>query len=666
MNQPNKSVLSRITGQSDMLLGVGIIGILAVMIIPLYTGILDVLLVVNITLTLVVLLVAIYLTKPMEFSVFPGLILIMTLFRLSLNVASTRLILGESYAGKVIAAFGNFVVKGNYVVGFVIFLILIVIQFVVITKGAGRIAEVAARFTLDAMPGKQMAIDADLNSGLITETAARQRRTDISKQADFYGAMDGASKFVRGDAIAGLVITFINIFGGLAIGLLQKNMGIVEALQTYTLLTIGDGLVTQIPALILATGAGIVITRSSSETSLGQDLSRQMLSQPRALYVVAAALLLFGLIPGLPAAPFLILSGITAFIGRGAIQSQKYDSFELQAKQQAELGQEEDNITNYLRVDPLEMEIGCGLIPIVDEEQGGDLLDRITSIRKQCALELGVVIPPIRIRDNINLKNEDYIIKIRGSEIARGVIYLDRMMALSGGDTEIEMDGIPIVDPAFGLPAVWVNDSQKEQAKKNGFTIVEPAAVLATHLKEVLKKNAHDILNRQDVKTLIENIKQENNTLIEELIPDLLNTGQIQRVLQNLLQERVPIRDLATILEVLADTSPKTKDPDNINCMILDPGLENYLTTNVEQNKKAELNIPPELFRSLRLSIEEESEKMTRQGFAPLLLCSPVIRSKLKIMLEMNFPRLTVLSYNEIPGEINIQSIGVIRLNDEN
>ena len=689
MNQPKKSVLSALIKQSDIILAVGVIGVLAVMIIPIHTAILDILIVVNITLALVVLLVSLYLTKPLEFSVFPGLILIMTLFRLSLNVASTRLILGETYAGNVIAAFGNFVVKGNYVVGFVIFLILVVIQFVVITKGAGRIAEVSARFTLDAMPGKQMAIDADLNSGFIDDVEARQRRNNIAKEADFYGSMDGASKFVRGDAIAGLIITLINIVGGFAIGLIQKNMGLVDALQTYTLLTIGDGLVSQIPALMLSTAAGIVVTRTSSDNNLGQDISRQILSQPRAIYVVAGALFIFGLTPGLPTLPFLVLSGIAVFAGRGAIMTKKYESYQKHSEKKAKLGQEEENITRYLQLDPLEIEIGYGLIPLVDEEQSGDLLHRITAIRKQCAIELGIVIPPVRIRDNINLNNEEYVIKIRGSDGARGEIYLDRMMALTAGEPEIELDGINTVDPAFGLPAVWVFKSQKEKAESNGFTIVEPGAVLATHLKEVLKQNAHDIINRHDVNELIENIKKNNNTLVEELIPDILSVGEVQKVLQNLLRERVPIRDLVTILEVLADNAPKTKDAgiltefvrsalfkviskpfiddkNVINSLILDPDLENYLTANLECDEKTELNLQPDTLRNIFQILKDEIDKMSRAGFLPLLLCSPVLRSGLRQVTEKTFPQLAVLSYDEIPGDANIQSFGVIRLNDDN
>ena len=689
MNQPRKTLFSRFSGQSDILLAVGVISILSVMVIPLPTAILDILLVVNITLALVVLLVSMYLTEPLEFSVFPGLLLVLTLFRLSLNVASTRLILGEAYAGNVISAFGNFVVKGNYIVGFVIFLILVIIQFVVITKGSGRIAEVAARFTLDAMPGKQMAIDADLNAGLVDESEARHRREKITKEADFYGAMDGASKFVRGDAIAGLIITVINILSGFAIGLLQKDMGFVEALQTYTLLTIGDGLVSQIPALIISTGAGIVVTRASSDSNLGTDLSKQLLSQPRAIYVVSGALVMFGLTPGLPSLPFFFLAGLAVVLARGAVQAKKTEEMEQLAEEREDVDNEEENISRYLQVDPLEIEIGYGLIPLVDEDQGGDLLHRITAIRKQCAIELGLVIPPIRIRDNISLNPEAYMIKIRGVDVSNGEIYLNRMMGLSPGETDIKLEGIETVDPAFGLPAIWLQNSEKDLAEKNGYTLVEPGAVLATHLKEVLKQHAHEILSRQDVNELIENAKKDNATLVEEMIPNVLTVGNVQKIFQNLLRERVPIRDLVTILENISDTVHLTKEPDvltevvrgalsktisqpfiseenSVSGLIIDPGLENYFVANLEQNKNIGLNLQPDILTKVYQQIREELDKMNQKGINPLLLCSGNIRPYVRKLLELAFPQLAVLSYNEIPGDINIQSFGVIRLNNEN
>ncbi len=685
LQQPG--ILQRILKQSDVALAIGVIAILAIMLVPLPTGMLDLFLVLNITITLTVLMVSMYLNEPVEFSVFPGLLLVMTLYRLSLNIASTRLILGDAYAGKVIAAFGNFVVKGNYVVGFVIFLILVVIQFVVITKGAGRIAEVAARFTLDAMPGKQMAIDADLNAGLIDDAEARSRREKIAREADFYGAMDGASKFVRGDAIAGLIITSINILGGFVIGVLQKGMSLGEAVHTYTLLTVGDGLVSQVPALILSTAAGIVVTRAASEENLGSDISHQLLGKPRGLYVVSGALLLFGLAPGLPTIPFFIISGVVFAVARTV------ETMAKQTEAEEELAEEvaaegADSVEQYLQVDPLEIEIGYSLIPMVDEEQGGDLLQRITAIRKQLAIELGVVIPPIRIRDNISLKPDEYVVKIRGAEIAKGEIFTNRLLALAAEDSQPRLDGIETRDPAFGLPAYWIPRALKSKAETMGFTVVEPAAVLATHLKEILRNNCYMILSREDVHELIENVRRQSPTVVEELVPNLLTVGQIQKVLQNLLREQVPIRDMVTILETLADYATGTKDTDIlteyvrnalskiiyksyldesgvIRGIMLDPQLENMLIENLNQNKGAGLNLPPDILKVLFQQVKDTTEKMTNNGYTPLILTSPMIRLNFKRLIEVAFPQVAVLSYNEIPAEVEIQTTGIVSLHHE-
>ncbi len=686
LQQPN--LLQRILKQSDVALAVGVIGILAIMLVPLPTGMLDLFLTLNITITLTVLMVSMYLNEPVEFSVFPGLLLVMTLYRLSLNIASTRLILGDAYAGKVIAAFGNFVVKGNYIVGFVIFLILVVIQFVVITKGAGRIAEVAARFTLDAMPGKQMAIDADLNAGLIDDTEARNRREKIAREADFYGAMDGASKFVRGDAIAGLIITSINILGGFVIGVLQKGMSLNEAVHTYTLLTVGDGLVSQIPALILSTAAGIVVTRAASEENLGSDISHQLLGKPRGLYVVSGALLLFGITPGLPTIPFFILSVVAFVVARTAEGLEKQAEAE-EAQAEEEIASEAaDTVEQYLQVDPLEIEIGYSLIPMVDEEQGGDLLQRITAIRKQLAIELGVIIPPIRIRDNISLKPDEYVVKIRGAEIAKGEIFTSRLLALAAEDSQPQLEGIETRDPAFGLPAYWIPRALKSKAESMGFTVVEPAAVLATHLKEILRNNCYMILSREDVHELIENVRRESPTVVEELVPNLLSVGQIQKVLQNLLREQVPIRDMVTILETLADYAPSTKDTDVlteyvrnalskviyktyldesgvIRGIMLDPQLENMLIENLNQNKGAGLNLSPDILKILFQQVKQATEQMTNNGYTPLILTSPMIRLNFKRLIEVAFPQVAVLSYNEIPAEVEIQTTGIVSLHNE-
>lgn len=686
--------LDRLTGHSDVFMAVGVIAILGVMIIPLPPLFLDLLLAFSITTALIILLVAMYTVKPLQFSVFPGLLLVVTLFRLSLNVASTRLILGDAYAGKIIQAFGSFVVKGNYVVGFVIFLILIIINFVVITKGAGRVAEVTARFTLDAMPGKQMSIDADLNAGLIDEGEARRRREEIAREADFYGAMDGASKFVRGDAIAGLIITLLNIFGGFVIGVLQRGMGFSEALQTYTLLTVGDGLVSQIPALVISTSAGIIVTRAASESNLGHDLATQILSEPRAIATAAGVLVFLGITPGMPMLPFFALAAAAGAVAYG-VRSARKAAAELEPPEMAPReGQEEEHIEDYLQVDPLELEIGYSLIPLVDAEQGGDLLTRITHIRRECALELGILVPPIRIRDNIQLKPNEYLIKIRGDEVGRGELMIGRYMALNPGTAEEEVEGIETTEPAFGLEAKWISESQREQAELAGYTVVEAPAVLCTHLAEILKSRAHQILCREDVRRLLDNVKREQPTLVEELVPDLLTVGAIEKVLKNLLGERVPIRDMVTILETLADYALLTKDPDllteyvrgtlsrtisrpycdeegTVRAITIDPDVEQVLTdvferlrSSAEPVKSPSLPIPPEVFRKLCDSLSSEVEKMTLEGRLPLVLCSPTVRPYFKKLIDPLFPGLTILSYNEIPPDMGVQSVGRVRLKD--
>ncbi len=554
----------------DFILGAGVVAIIAVMILPLPTPLLDLLLTFNITLGIVVLLTAMYTLKPLDFSVFPSLLLIVTLFRLSLNVASTRLILlrgeaGLDAAGQVIKAFGNFVVGGNYVVGLIIFTILVLINFVVITRGAGRIAEVAARFTLDAMPGKQMAIDADLNAGLIEENEAKSRRADIAREADFYGSMDGASKFVRGDAIAGIVITLINIIGGLIIGVLQQGMDLVTAAETYTILTVGDGLVTQIPALIISTAAGIIVSRAGSERQMSRDFGIELSRNPKTLTMAGGIIFLFGLLPGLPKVSFMALGGIVALIGFSATRQKK-----IVAEKKIKLAEEEaavklvgpERVEALLPLDLLELEVGYGLIPLVDEEQNGDLLERIRSIRRQFALEMGFIVPPLRVRDNLQLKPGEYSVLIKGIEIARVELMLNHLLAMDPGDTKTKIDGIETKEPAFNLPALWIPENKNEEAQFAGYTVVDLSSVIATHLTELIRTYAHELLSRQDVQKLIDNVAQTNSKLVEELIPDQLNVGQVQKVLQNLLAERVSIRDLLTILETLADYSALSKDPD--------------------------------------------------------------------------------------------------------
>lgn len=679
---------------SDIVVAVGILSILILMLIPLPPFLLDIFLALNISAALILLMVSVYLTNPLEITVFPSLLLILTLFRLSLNIASTRLILGEGYAGEVIRAFGSFVVKGNYVVGFIIFLILVIIQFIVIVKGAGRIAEVAARFTLDAMPGKQMSIDADLSAGLITEKEAKRRREEIAREADFYGAMDGASKFVKGDAIAGLIITAINILGGLFIGVLQMNMPVSQALQTFTLLTIGDGLVSQIPALLVSTAAGMVVSRAASEENLGFDLEKQLTAQPKALFIAAGALMLFALTPGLPTIPFFVLSGVVFF---AAISSRKRKIEEItrEAELEAEEGQPEtqpEKIEDYLQVDPLEIEIGYNLISLVDEEQGGDLFDRITSLRKQIAVELGIVVPPIRIRDNLQLEPDEYVIRIRGNEVGRGEAKIGFLLAMNAGGVDEEMKGIPTVEPAFGLPAIWILEDQREEAELKGYTVVTPSAVLSTHLIEIIKKHADKLLGRQEVKQLLENMKKDYPAIIEELTPEPLSIGAIQKVLQNLLREGIPIRDLVTIFETLADYAPMTKNvevlteycrfalADTIARMVvdergvlhaitLDPKIEQVITQSLQsqrQSNSSSQSIPPAVVQKIHQSLQENVEISWGMGYAPVVVTSPTIRAYFKRLIENAFPDVKVISFGELPPDVQIEAIGKVRIANEN
>ena len=676
---------------SDMLLAVGVIVILTLMIVPLPSALLDVLLALNISSALVLLLVSLYLTNPLELSVFPSLLLIMTLFRLSLNIASTRLILGEAYAGEIIHSFGSFVVKGNYVVGFIIFLILVIIQFVVIVKGAGRIAEVAARFTLDAMPGKQMSIDADLNAGIITEEEARERRLQIAREADFYGAMDGASKFVKGDAIAGLIITTINIIGGLIIGMVQMNMPISQALQTYSLLTIGDGLVSQIPALLVSTAAGMVVTRAASEDNLGSDLTRQLLAKPKALFIASGTLFLFGITPGLPMVPFFILSVIVGTVGYGLRKQAEREQMEEVAEKEAELPAPQEEIENYLQVDPLELEIGYNLIALVDSEMGGDLFERITSMRKQMALELGIIVPPIRVRDNLQLNPDEYVIKIRGNEVARNEIYMGHYLAMNAGNVEQKIDGIETIEPAFGLPAVWIREDQRHEAELAGYTVVEPSAVLTTHLVEIIRKHADKLLGRQEVQQLLDTLKNDYPAVVNELVPDQLSLGAIQKVLQNLLREGIPIRDLVTILETLADYASVTKNVEVlteyvryalsdtiaklyqdengvIHAITVDPKIEQLITTTLQSQKQLtnNLGLPPQIVQSIYRSVAENVEQATSMGYHPVIICSPTIRAYFRKLIEGQFPEVAVISFGELPPDIQIESIGKVRISNEN
>ncbi|MGI6093462.1 MAG: flagellar biosynthesis protein FlhA [Negativicutes bacterium] len=667
---------------------VAIITIVVMMIIPLPTFLLDILLAFNITFALIIVMVAIYNVEPLEFSVFPSLLLVTTLFRLALNVSSTRLILLEGYAGEVIMAFGNFVVGGNAVVGFIVFVILVIIQFIVITKGAERVAEVAARFTLDAMPGKQMSIDADLNSGAISDVEARQRRKNIQREADFYGAMDGASKFVKGDAIAAIIIIIINIVGGFFIGMVQRNMDVLQALHTYTLLTVGEGLVNQIPALLISTATGIVVTRAASESNLGHDIVSQIFTNPRVFFIASGVLALLALIPGLPAIPFFALglgAGGVGYILQKTARSAAQSEIMQQEEQEKEEVRKPENIVSLLQVDPMELEIGYSLIPMVDAGQGGDLLDRVVMIRRQCALELGLIVPTIRIRDNIQLKPNVYVIKLKGIEIAKGELLLDHYLAMNPGTVMEEVVGIETVEPAFGLPALWIQESNREQAELAGYTVVDPVSVLTTHLTELIKSHAAEILGRQEVQTLVDAVKQNNPAVVEELVPNLISIGDIQKVLAGLLRERISIRDMVSILETLADYAQMTKDteilteyvrhalarqlsrqfaPDNsLVCLTVDPQLEEIVNSAVQRTEHGSyVALEPQTMQAIITSLTSELPKLTNMGYQPIILTSPTVRPYFRKLTERVAPNLTVLSYAELEPKIEVQALGMVKL----
>jgi len=663
--------LSRLINHSDVLLAVAVI-----VIVP---GFLDFALAFNITFSLVILLSTLYIRRPLDLSVFPGMLLIVTLLRLSLNVASTRLILGTGYAGEVINSFGNFVVKGNYVVGFIVFVILVIIQFVVITKGAGRISEVAARFTLDAMPGKQMAIDADLNAGLINEEQAKKRREDIANEADFYGAMDGASKFVRGDAIAGILITMINIIGGFVIGILMQGRSVSEALRIYSLLSIGDGLVTQIPALIVSTSAGIIVTRAASTSNMGKDLTTQLTSQPRAIMIAAVMLVLFGVVPGMPTLPFVLLGLGIGTVGYLTNESMKKKKLEEQRQKMQESQVEQPERTeDLLKVDTLEVEIGYGLIPLVDSNQGGDLLDRVSAIRRQLAIEMGIIVPPVRIRDNVQLKPNQYRIKVKGIEVASYELMLDHVLAINPGYVKEELDGFKTKEPSFGMSASWIIPNLKEGAESRGYTIVEPSAVLATHLTEIIKSNSSELLTRQDVSHLMETLKEDNPSLVNEIVPNVVPLSAVQKVLQTLLAERIPIRDLTTIMETITDIYPSTKETDvlaeyvrmALKRQITDmyrPTVEQMLTNSVQNTKQGLMLVtPPDETERLIKAVGKQIEKAEAAGHTPICLSSPNIRLALKRLTEAAHPTLVVLSYNEISNNVEVISNGVVEFENGN
>ncbi len=682
----------RVTKNVDLLMAVGLIAILVVMLIPLPPFLLDMALTLSLGLSLLVLLVAIYTDKTLDFSIFPSLLLMTTLFRLSLNVASTRLILTEGHKGNdsvgaVIEAFGHFVVGDSYVVGLVVFIILVVINFIVITKGSGRVAEVAARFTLDAMPGKQMSIDADLNSGLITEDEARKRRKEIENEADFYGSMDGASKFVRGDAIAGIIITGVNIVGGLIIGVLQRDLDLATAAKAYTTLTIGDGLVSQIPALIISTAAGIVVTRNSSQQNLGQEMAGQLFFKPRAVQITAAIMAFLGLIPGIPTLPFFLMAiglfGIAWMTER--VNQEKQEVARKKADEEA-LKPQKENIESLLPLDLIELEVGYGLINIVESEESGDLLERIVSIRKQFAMDLGIIVPSVHIRDNLQLQPGEYRVLIKGNKVGGGTLRPDSLLAMDPGNVSSEVPGIPTKEPAFGLEALWISKSQKEEAEMAGYTVVDLPTVMATHLTEMIRAHSHELFGRQEADKLIENFKKNYPKVVQDLIPDILTLGQVVKVLQNLLKEQVSIRDLVTIFETLADEGSRNKDTEmlteavrkalsrgithkyvsedgQLSVMTLAPETEELIANSLLQTDQGvQLVMDPMQAQDILQKISQLVEVHPEIAGQPILLTSPTARRHIAKLTHRFLPQVIVLSHNEVSSDAKVQSVGQVEL----
>lgn len=677
---------------NEIYLALFVIAVVVFIVIPLPTAVMDFLLMVNIALALIVLLNAMYSKEALDISMFPTILLLMTMFRLVLNICSTRLIIGTGYAGEVVATFGNFVAGGSIVVGVIVFIIIVIVNFMVITKGAERVAEVTARFTLDAMPGKQMAIDADLNTGIIDEQEAKARRKKIQDESAFYGSMDGASKFVKGDAVAGILITFINIIGGLVMGMTGLGNGqkleFQDALNTYTMLTIGDGLVGQIPSLLISLATGILVTKANLEDSLGDTLKKQLISIPNVLYVTGGALIFLGLFTPLPIPIFVPSGAVLIFLGTKVDKKQQIESIEQEVTsedQEVEEIRKPENVVGLLQVDPIELEFGYGIIPLADVNQGGDLLDRVVMIRRQIALELGVVVPIIRLRDNIQLSPNQYIIKIKGTEVADGEILFDHYMAMNPGYVEEEIDGIETVEPSFGLPALWISETQRERAEALGYTVVDPPSIIATQLTEVVKKHLDELLTRQDVQTLVNNVKETNPVLVEELIPKTLNLGEVQKVLANLLREGVSIRDLVTILETLADYAPTTRDTDMLteyvrqalrraiskkffasevnNVITLDPELEQQIMDAIQHTEQGSyLALDPQITQRIYDRLTTEVNKLTAKGQQPIILTSPIVRIYFKRLVEQIAPDLIVLSYNELDPAAEVQSVGMVSL----
>jgi flagellar biosynthesis protein FlhA len=683
----------KFTKNTDLLIAAGLLAILSVMVIPLPAVLLDIALTFSLAISILILLVSIYINKSLEFSVFPSLLLMTTLFRLSLNVATTRLILthgheGPQSAGSVIQAFGNFVVGNNYVIGSIVFIILVIINFIVITKGSGRVAEVAARFTLDAMPGKQMSIDADLNAGLINESEARRRRQEIESEADFFGAMDGASKFVRGDAIAGIIITIVNIIGGLMIGTMQHSLDLATAAKYYTMLTIGDGLLAQIPALIISTAAGIVVTRSTrSGKNMGAEMVGQLLLNPRAVGISGAVLGLLALVPGLPTVPFMFMGVLLGALGWLIKRYKKEaDDTDRKKSEEAAASPKKENIENLLPLDMVELEVGYGLINVVESDNAGDLLERIVSIRKQFALDLGIIVPSIHIRDNLQLASGEYRLMIKGNKVGGGVLKPECLLAMDPGNVTDPVDGYKTKEPAFGLDALWIHPNLKEQAEVSGYTVVDLPTVMATHLTEIIRGHAHELMGRQEASSLVENFKKTHPKVVEDLIPEHLSLGGVVRVLQSLLKEQVSIRDLRTIFETLGDESQKSKDIDvlteavrkalartitakysgdlgSVPVMTLHPHIEELIANSLIQTEQGvQLVMDPQTAQKLITEIAGTVEHHPEIASQPILLTSPTSRRHLYKLTSRFIPQLVVLSHNELTSDANVKSVGVVEM----
>lgn len=675
----------------DIIVGFGILGIVLMIIIPLPPFLLDIMLAINISLSILVLLLTLFSTNILQLSIFPTILLVTTLFRLGLNLSSTRLILGQGYAGNVIESFGSFVVGGNYVVGVIIFLIIIIVQFVVITNGSGRVSEVSARFTLDAMPGKQMSIDADLNAGMMDEKTARKKRRELQQEADFYGAMDGASKFVKGDAIAGIIVTTINILGGIVIGVVMLDMSFAEAVQTYIRLTIGDGLVSQIPALLISTSAGILVTRADSDENFGSLLGKQLISVPKAITMTGVVLIILGLMPGLPKLSFFSLA-IGAIVVGTLLKKDEKSKIEFLENEQ---NNEEDiapsidtaeDVSSLINVEPIEVEIGYGLIPLADESSGGDLLERIVSVRRQCAIDMGILVQPIRIRDNLQLNPNQYSIKIKGNVVAVYDLMPTMLMCMNPMGMSVDIEGIQTKEPTFGLDALWISKDKAEEAELYGLTVVDPTTILVTHLLEIIKAKSHELLGRQEVKAIIDATKERYSAVVEELIPDLMTLGEVQKVFQSLLREKIPIKDRVTILETLADNARNTKDIEllieyvrmamsrsicadlidennSITVATLSMDIENLIANNLQRSIDGTYpSVDPDTTNKIFKGIQSIIEGINFTNNRPILLVSPKIRAPFRKLVEMVFPNITVLSLNEIPSDIQIKAQGVVNI----